>query len=156
MKQLVPTRVGETRWLPHTLRAMNNVWSLYPALEMHLSQVKRIPFWNRDYKKALGQIHVEKNVFYQTVNSFLNNYCYTLCFFQVKEEGQSVDAKARAKGYHNKLTSRTVVEFGHFLWDVVISLSRLSLFFQTRDSSVADVAMQLEAQVAVLENLGRQ
>ena len=41
-KQLVPTRVGGTRWLPHTLRALNNQWEIYPALVLHLSQVNLI------------------------------------------------------------------------------------------------------------------
>ena len=39
IKKLVPTRVGGTRWVPHTLRALNNLWTIYPALVLHLSQV---------------------------------------------------------------------------------------------------------------------
>jgi len=36
---LIPTRVGGTRWLAHTLNAMDNLWKIYPAMVMHLSQV---------------------------------------------------------------------------------------------------------------------
>ena len=35
----VPLRVGGTRWVSHTLLALNQLWKAYPALEMHLSQV---------------------------------------------------------------------------------------------------------------------
>ena len=35
----VPLRVGGTRWVSHTLLALNQLWKVYPALEMHLSQV---------------------------------------------------------------------------------------------------------------------
>jgi len=38
---LVPTRVGGTRWLPHTLRVLNNLWQIYPALVLHILQVKQ-------------------------------------------------------------------------------------------------------------------
>lgn len=74
----------------------------------------------------------------------------------MKENGQSVDAKAKARGFHTKLTTRSTVEFGHFLWDLVISLSKLSSFLQTRVLTVADVALQLDAQIAVIESLGTQ
>ena len=40
-KVLVPTCVGGTRSLPHTLRALNNLWHIYPALVLHTSQVKQ-------------------------------------------------------------------------------------------------------------------
>ncbi|KAK2156391.1 hypothetical protein LSH36_214g01000 [Paralvinella palmiformis] len=40
-KVLVPTCVGGTRSLPHTLRALNNLWQIYPALVLHTSQVKQ-------------------------------------------------------------------------------------------------------------------
>ena len=70
---------------------------------------------------------------------------------QVKLNGQSVDAKAKARGFHDKLTDKVTVEFGHFMWDIVICLARLSLVLQTRGYSVAEVADQLHAQIAVLE-----
>ncbi|KAK2147630.1 hypothetical protein LSH36_544g06011 [Paralvinella palmiformis] len=40
-KVLLPTHVGGTRWLPHTLHALNNLWQIYPALVLHTSQVKQ-------------------------------------------------------------------------------------------------------------------
>lgn len=112
VKQLVPTRLGGTRWVPHTLRAINNLWQIYPALVLHLSQVKL--------------------------------------------DGQSEDAKAKASGFHEKLTLKSTVEFGHFLWDILITLARLSLFLQARKCSVAEVADQLDAQIAVLETYSDQ
>ena len=80
---------------------------------------------------------------------------YTCCL-QVKLHGQSQDAKAKARGFHEKCVNRSMVEFGHFLWDLVISLSRLSLALQKRGSSIAEVATQLDAQVAVLEKYSEQ
>lgn len=75
---------------------------------------------------------------------------------QVKENGQSTDAKARARGFHDKLMSKKTVYFGHFLWDTLITLARLSVFLQTRTLSVAEVADQLDGQIAVLEKYAEQ
>ncbi len=36
---LMPTRVGGTRWVPHTRRALENLLTGYPAFMQHLSQV---------------------------------------------------------------------------------------------------------------------
>ena len=35
----IPTRVGGTRWIPHTYAALQNLWSLYPALLQHFGEV---------------------------------------------------------------------------------------------------------------------
>ena len=53
-------------------------------------------------------------------------------FFQVAIDG--------AQGLHDKLTLKSTVEFGHFLWDIVIILAKLSLFLQSTNRSVAEVA----------------
>ena len=37
---LMPTRVGGTRWVPHTRRALDNLLNGYQAIMQHLSQVK--------------------------------------------------------------------------------------------------------------------
>jgi len=50
-KVLVPTCVGGTRSLPHTLRALNNLWHIYPALVLHTSQVKQ----KGQSKEAIGK-----------------------------------------------------------------------------------------------------
>jgi len=39
LRPIMPTRVGGTRWVPHTLRALENLWRGYPAVVMHLEQV---------------------------------------------------------------------------------------------------------------------
>ena len=36
IKQLVPTRVGGTRWLPHLNTALGNFWELYDAIKLQL------------------------------------------------------------------------------------------------------------------------
>ena len=38
-KHIMPTRVGGTRWLPHVLRAVENLWKAYPAIVMHMQEV---------------------------------------------------------------------------------------------------------------------
>ena len=35
----IPSRVGGTRWIPHTYTALQNMWSLYPALLQHFGEV---------------------------------------------------------------------------------------------------------------------
>ena len=40
IKFLVPSRVGGTRWLPHTMQALKKLLSIYPALMQHLEQVQ--------------------------------------------------------------------------------------------------------------------
>ena len=57
----------------------------------------------------------------------LQLFNYVLYFPQVKEHGQSNDAKAKARGFHDRMTTRVVVEFGHFLWDVGADLQNRSL-----------------------------
>ena len=37
IKFLVPSRVGGTRWLPHTMQAPKKLWSIHPALMQHLT-----------------------------------------------------------------------------------------------------------------------
>ena len=39
VKFLVPSRVGGTRWLPHTMAALQKLWKLYPALVQHFEEV---------------------------------------------------------------------------------------------------------------------
>ena len=62
----------------------------------------------------------------------------------------------KASGFHQKLTSRSFVVFGHFMWDIVIQLSKLSLFLQSRTCSVADVADRLQATISVLQQMRQQ
>ncbi|KAL5496177.1 hypothetical protein EMCRGX_G012415 [Ephydatia muelleri] len=39
VKFLAPSRVGGTRWLPHTMLALKKLWSMYPALMQHFEQL---------------------------------------------------------------------------------------------------------------------
>ena len=38
-KCLIPTRIGGTRWMAHTLKALDNFLCGYPVLLQHISQV---------------------------------------------------------------------------------------------------------------------
>ncbi|KAL5496790.1 hypothetical protein EMCRGX_G013148 [Ephydatia muelleri] len=38
VKFLAPSRVGGTRWLPHTMLALKKLWNIYPALMQHFEQ----------------------------------------------------------------------------------------------------------------------
>ena len=57
-----------------------------------------------------------------------------VCAFcvQAKQNGQLKDAIGKTSGFHQKLTSRSFVVFGHLMWDIVIQLSKLSLSLQSR------------------------
>ena len=35
----IPTRLGGTRWIPHTYNALVNFWKMFPALQQHLGEV---------------------------------------------------------------------------------------------------------------------
>jgi hypothetical protein len=35
----IPTRLGGTRWIPHTYTALINFWKMFPALQQHLGEV---------------------------------------------------------------------------------------------------------------------
>ena len=48
------------------------------------------------------------------------------------------------------------MEFGHFLWDVIIVLSKLSLALQRRDISIAEVSDQVDGVMAVLVKYGEE
>ena len=39
ISNIVPTRVGGTRWLPHTKRALDSLWKGYKAIVKHLKQI---------------------------------------------------------------------------------------------------------------------
>ena len=40
MAPTMPTRIGGTRWLSHTLLALENLWKGYRGIVQHLDQVK--------------------------------------------------------------------------------------------------------------------
>ena len=51
----IPTRVGGTRWLPHTKRALRNLFAGYRAIVEHLDQIQHDPTASKDAKgKAKG------------------------------------------------------------------------------------------------------
>ena len=63
----------------------------------------------------------------------------------------SRDAKAKATGFYKKMTEKSVVLFGHFLWDIVICLSKLSLVLQQRKTSILEVQEHLIGTVAIIK-----
>ncbi|CAB4013278.1 zinc finger 862-like [Paramuricea clavata] len=50
----IPTRVGSTRWIPHTYTAVQNMWSLYPALLQHFGELQVNPHSADGSAKAQG------------------------------------------------------------------------------------------------------
>ena len=109
---VVPLRVGGTRWVTHMYNALKRLITAYPAIVLHLSQVK---------------------------------------------DGESGDvqgtAKAKARGLHKRLTSSMLVIHAHFLMDILDILSEMSVKFQRRECTVAEVQMLLKSSMDSLESL---
>ena len=82
---------------------------------------------------------------------FVCHSCFPCLFSQVKEHGHSQKMKTKASGLLKKLTSRRMVEFGHFLWDVVITMSQLSLSLQKRDCCAAEVSDHMHVATVLLQ-----
>ena len=70
----------------------------------------------------------------------------------IKLNGQAKDAIGKASGFHQSLMGRGFVVFGHFVWNVVVQLAKLSLSLQKRACSEADVADKLRETTWVLEH----
>ncbi|XP_070537629.1 zinc finger protein 862-like [Ptychodera flava] len=105
---VMPLRIGGTRWLSHTLRAIQSLWKSYSAIKLHLNQIKATPNHRFGPKaKALSQL----------------------------------------------MTSKSVVFYGHFLQDILATLSSLSLQLQQRDSSIYTCHEQLKVTITSLQKL---
>ncbi|XP_070535407.1 zinc finger protein 862-like [Ptychodera flava] len=105
---VMPLRIGGTRWLSHTLRAIQSLWKSYSAIKLHLNQIKATPNHRFGPKaKALSQL----------------------------------------------MTSKSVVFYGHFLQDILATLSNLSLQLQQRDSSIYTCHEQLKVTITSLQKL---
>ena len=61
--------------------------------------------------------------------------------------------QATAKGLAKKLTSKAVFINGHFLWDVVNILSKLSLTLQTKTLTLADVHIAVDSSMCALNKM---
>ncbi|XP_063964486.1 zinc finger protein 862-like [Lytechinus pictus] len=66
------------------------------------------------------------------------------------QEGETVDAKSKAKGYMRQLQRKNILTFMLFLYDVVVVLSKISLKAQISSSTVADVAASIHAAETAL------
>ena len=53
-KHCMLTWVGGTRWLPHTLRALENLWKAYPAIIIHLQQLPTQEKPSAEAENAIG------------------------------------------------------------------------------------------------------
>ena len=106
----IPTRVGGTRWLPHTERALKTVWRGYKVLITHLQQFEF---------DSTAKPHI----------------------------------KAEAKGYINILTNKELMVFAHFLTDVVVCLSKVSLSFQRQGATLSDISCAIEGTIEHLEGM---
>ena len=56
VKFLAPSRVGGTRWLPHTMLALKKLWNIYPALMQHFEQVRTLR-WHCKASKVVSYNH---------------------------------------------------------------------------------------------------
>ena len=54
LKIRIPTRVGGSRWVGHTLRALNNLFHGYPAIRLHLEQLAESKERSDSKSKAIG------------------------------------------------------------------------------------------------------
>ena len=54
LKIHIPTRVGGSRWVGHTLRALNNILYCYPAIRLHLEQLAESKERSDSKSKAIG------------------------------------------------------------------------------------------------------
>ena len=64
VKYLVPCRVGGTRWMPHTLRALTNFFTSYPGIVNHMQQLQQTTGNSSESKaKARGLL---KNILSRT------------------------------------------------------------------------------------------
>ena len=79
--------------------------------------------------------------------------CLVTHLEQVSINGQSSDAKAKAKGFVKKLLTFRCAYFLHFLMDLYKILARMSLEFQKNDTSVENVTRKLEATLQGLRSL---
>ncbi|CAB3999784.1 zinc finger 862-like [Paramuricea clavata] len=85
----IPTRVGSTRWIPHTYTAVQNMWSLYPALLQHFGELQVNPHSADGSAKAQGFLCLMKKVVFH--KEHYNDNRYVVIF----EEVVSVFSKTR-------------------------------------------------------------
>ncbi|KAJ8049652.1 hypothetical protein HOLleu_02490 [Holothuria leucospilota] len=73
---------------------------------------------------------------------------------QIKDHSQtSTDSKGKSAGFLKTLMSREIIEFCHFMVDVLAVLSRLSQSFQRRDISIGEVPQLVSEAVSSLTKL---
>ncbi|XP_071157050.1 zinc finger protein 862-like [Mytilus edulis] len=104
----IPTRVGGTRWLPHTEKALKTLLSSYDAIVCHLEQMQATP---SDFRK---------------------------------------ESSAKGRWFLKLLKNKGVVQWLHFLMDVIKCLSKVSKTIQTKESTLADIFNELESAKVIL------
>jgi hypothetical protein len=73
---------------------------------------------------------------------------------EVKNDARtSADSKGKIAGFLKKLLLIEVIEFGHFLLDVLVILAHLSLKFQVRSMSIGEVPQMVKDTVSSLNKL---
>lgn len=73
---------------------------------------------------------------------------------QIKDDAKtSTDSKGKSSGFLKVLRSRELMEFAHFLADVLAVLSRLSRCFQERSVTIGEVPQLVDDAVSSLEKL---
>ena len=92
MKILLPTRAGGTRWLGHSLKALNVFLIGYPAIRMHLEQLAASNERGNSKTKAIGLLKLIKSRDIISMALFLQDILTVLQKVSMKfqEEGSVV------------------------------------------------------------------
>lgn len=138
---LVPTRVGGTRWLPHTERALKHLITGYDGIVLHLEQVHCV---------------------FQACCVYITNcvvtkwaYLFNFVYFWM-QQNPSRESSAKARNFLKLLKDKAVMLWLHFMMDVIKSLSTVSLKIQDQQSSIGDIYSELDSAKAILEKFKRR
>ena len=112
MKILLPTRAGGTRWLGHSLKALNVFLMGYPAIRMHLEQLAASNERGNSKTKAIGFLKLIKSRDIISMALFLQDILTVLQKVSMKfqEEG-SVVAIDINNSYIPLVTQRDCVSY---------------------------------------------
>ena len=148
--------VKEVKLFKEVKEMLQGIWKHYKYSCKALRELKELAelLDERAYKavKADGSRwipHLER-----ALNVLLTkNYKLIVMHFQHASEARdsSAEMQGRAKNYAKKLTSYLFVKFLHFLLDIILQVSKVSLVFQRDDSTIALVQDKINTLTATLD-----
>ena len=65
--------------------------------------------------------------------------------------GVTVDSKSKARNFYKGMNSLDLMTYAHFLHDILMALSRLSLQLQDPTCMLGDVKDSMSAKIEILE-----